>query len=161
MKGKELLSLFTSVLHTLQLTSNDFTEWGSRIFKFSLPIWKTESGALLVNFNRWKSTGSVSDRDLKRRLSFQWCWYISKIRGCIQKFPDWTPGARTANGTALCHYVQLYRYFVSQSSEFWRHNPLYCFSTSVYYYCYFVIDWVRKFLDIHSYIAYEMHQAKR
>jgi len=25
------------------------------------------------------------------------------IRGCIQKFPDWPRGARTANGTALCH----------------------------------------------------------
>jgi hypothetical protein len=22
---------------------------------------------------------------------------------------DWPPGARTANGTSLCHYVQLYR----------------------------------------------------
>jgi hypothetical protein len=41
------------------------------------------------------------------------------------------PGARTANGTALCHEVQLYRYVVSQSSQFCRHNPLYCFSTSV------------------------------
>jgi hypothetical protein len=30
-----------------------------------------------------------------------------------QKFPDWPPGARTANGTALCHWVQLYRYFVN------------------------------------------------
>jgi hypothetical protein len=29
--------------------------------------------------------------------------------GCIQKFLDWPPGARTANGTALCHQVQLYR----------------------------------------------------
>jgi hypothetical protein len=28
--------------------------------------------------------------------------------------------------------VQLYRYFVSQSSEFCHHNPLCCFSTSVY-----------------------------
>jgi len=28
--------------------------------------------------------------------------------------------------------VQLYRYFVSQSSEFCCHNPLCCFSTSVY-----------------------------
>jgi len=28
--------------------------------------------------------------------------------------------------------VQLYCYFVSQSSEFCRHNPLCCFSTSVY-----------------------------
>jgi hypothetical protein len=26
-----------------------------------------------------------------------------KVGGCIQKFPDWQPGARTANGTALCH----------------------------------------------------------
>jgi hypothetical protein len=26
--------------------------------------------------------------------------------------------------------VQLYRYFVSQSSEFYRHNPLRCFLTS-------------------------------
>jgi hypothetical protein len=57
------------------------------------------------------------------------------LRGCIQKFPDWPPGARTVNGTALCHYMQLYRYFVSQSSEFCRRNPLCCFSTSVYYCC--------------------------
>jgi hypothetical protein len=25
------------------------------------------------------------------------------VRGCIQKFPDWPPGARTAKGIALCH----------------------------------------------------------
>jgi len=31
----------------------------------------------------------------------------------------------------------LYRYFVSQSSEFCRHNPLCCFSTNVYYCCLF------------------------
>jgi len=31
--------------------------------------------------------------------------------------------------------VQLYRYFVSQSSEFCRHNPFCCFSTSVYCCC--------------------------
>jgi hypothetical protein len=59
------------------------------------------------------------------------------IRGCIQKFPDWPPGARTANDTALCHYVQLCRYFVSQSSEFCRYNPLCCFS-SVYCCCLFL-----------------------
>jgi hypothetical protein len=29
--------------------------------------------------------------------------FRSGIRGCIQKFPDWPPGARTANGIALCH----------------------------------------------------------
>jgi len=42
------------------------------------------------------------------------------LRGCIQKFQDWPPGARTANGAAICHRVQLYRYFVSDSSEFCR-----------------------------------------
>jgi hypothetical protein len=50
--------------------------------------------------------------------------HCNTVRWCIQKFP----GARTANGTALCHWVQLYRYFVSRSSEFCRHNPLCCFS---------------------------------
>jgi len=29
--------------------------------------------------------------------------------------------------------VQLYRYFMSQTIEFCRHNPLCCFSTSVYF----------------------------
>jgi len=24
-------------------------------------------------------------------------------KSCVQKFPDWPPGARTANGTALRH----------------------------------------------------------
>jgi hypothetical protein len=56
---------------------------------------------------------------------------ILTIRWCIRKFPDWLPGARTANGTALCHLVQLFRYILCQSSEFCRLNPLCCFSTSV------------------------------
>jgi hypothetical protein len=73
------------------------------------------------------------------------------IRRCIQKFPDWPPGARTANGTTVCHYVQLYRYLVSQSSEFCRHNPLCCFSTCVVY---FVIDSVRKLLDTPPYVRF-------
>jgi hypothetical protein len=45
------------------------------------------------------------------------------IRECILKFSVWPPGAGTANGTALSLEVQLYRYFVSHSSEFCRHNP--------------------------------------
>jgi hypothetical protein len=28
---------------------------------------------------------------------------MCSIRGCIHKFPDWPPGVRTANVTALCH----------------------------------------------------------
>jgi len=55
------------------------------------------------------------------------------VRGCIRRFPEWLPGARIANGTALCHWMQLRRYFVNQCSEFCRYKPLYCFSTSVYY----------------------------
>jgi len=75
----------------------------------------------------------------------------SKIRRCIQKFPDWPPGARTANGTVLCHRLQLYHSFVSQSSEFCSHNPLCCFWTSVYCRCLFRYDSVREILDTPSY----------
>jgi len=57
------------------------------------------------------------------------------LRGCIQKFPDWQPGARTPNGTTLCHSAQLYRCFVSRSSEFSSHNRLCGYSTSVYFCC--------------------------
>jgi hypothetical protein len=50
--------------------------------------------------------------------------------------------------------MQLDRYFVSQSSEFCRYNPLCCFSTSVY--CckrIFRYDSVRKLFDTSSYIV--------
>jgi hypothetical protein len=48
--------------------------------------------------------------------------------------------------------VQLYRYFVSQSSEFFRYNSLCCFSTCVYCYCWlFRYDSVRKLLGTPSY----------
>jgi hypothetical protein len=70
----------------------------------------------------------------KLRISVATSLYFN-IRGCIQKFPDLPPGARTANGTTLCYYVQLYRHFVSQSSEFCRHNTICFFSTGVYCYC--------------------------
>jgi len=46
--------------------------------------------------------------------------------------------------------MQLYRYFMSQSSECYRHNPLCCFSTNFFVVVvsvYFVIDSVRKLLD--------------
>jgi hypothetical protein len=59
---------------------------------------------------------------------------LLNILGCIQKIPDWPPGAKTANGKALCHYAtrcSCIAIFVSQSSEFCRYNPLSCFSTSV------------------------------
>jgi hypothetical protein len=77
---------------------------------------------------------------------------LSHLGGCIQKFLDWLPGARTANGTALCHFMQLYHYFMSQSSEFCHHNPLCCFSTCVCCCkCIFCYDSVWKLLDTPSY----------
>jgi hypothetical protein len=66
---------------------------------------------------------------------------MAGIGGCIQKFPDWLPGARTANGTALCHYMQLYHYFVTQSNEFCHNNPLKGTATSnTKVKLYFIID---------------------
>jgi len=58
--------------------------------------------------------------------------HYANIQGCIQKFLNWLPEVRTANGTALCHYMQLYHYLVSKPSEFCYHNPLCCFSMTVY-----------------------------
>jgi hypothetical protein len=72
------------------------------------------------------------------------------IRGCIQKFPDWPPGARTANGTALCHYMQLYRYFVSHSSEFSAITLCVASQRVFIVVVYFVIDPVRKLMDTPS-----------
>jgi len=46
-------------------------------------------------------------------LTYHFYGHIQQLQGCIQKFPDWPSGARTANGIALCHQVQLYRYFMS------------------------------------------------
>jgi len=57
-----------------------------------------------------------------------------------------------ANGRALCHQVQLYRYLVRQSSEFCRHNLCVGFQrVFVVVVVYFVIDSVRKLLNTLSY----------
>jgi hypothetical protein len=50
--------------------------------------------------------------------------------------------------------MQLYRYFVSQSGEFCRHNPLCCFSTCVCCCCLFLYDSVRKLLVTAMYYKY-------
>jgi hypothetical protein len=53
------------------------------------------------------------------------------------------------------YYVQLYRYFVSQSNEFCRHKTLCAASQQVLIVVsvYFVIDSVRKLLDTPSYLV--------
>jgi hypothetical protein len=75
-----------------------------------------------------------------------------EVRGCIQKFPDWMPGARPANGTALCRWMQLYRYSVSQVSLVSFAAITLCVASQrMFIVVYFVIDSVRKLLDTPSY----------
>jgi len=38
--------------------------------------------------------------EVQQNAVFMWHYYLLR---CIQKFPDWQPGARTANGTTFCH----------------------------------------------------------
>jgi hypothetical protein len=52
---------------------------------------------LFPNTPSWRSA------QLKNAQGQLYLYCTHTIRGCIQKFPDWPPGARTANGTALCH----------------------------------------------------------
>jgi hypothetical protein len=78
---------------------------------------------VIPNLTQESETWTLTTNDTNRLESIETFFNI----------PKWPPGARTANGTALCHYVQLHRHFVSQSSEFCRHNPMCRFSTSVYF----------------------------
>jgi hypothetical protein len=50
---------------------------------------------------------------------------VSKVSGLAA----WSENCKWYSSVPLCAIVSL---FVSQSSEFCRHNPSYCFSTSVY-----------------------------
>jgi hypothetical protein len=74
------------------------------------------------------------------------------IRRCIQKFPDWPLGARTTNGTPLCHQGRLYHLRVSPVS--FAAITLCVASQRVFIVVsvHFVIDSVRKLLDTPSYI---------
>jgi hypothetical protein len=67
---------------------------------------------------------------------FNWAPRHEGVLGVVEVYEGvskiFGTGARIANGTAVCHYVQLYSYCVSKSSEFCRHNPLCGFSTGVY-----------------------------
>jgi hypothetical protein len=116
---------FSLVYREFQNVTNDFSP--PRLFQCSfiahkiLPITDLISNRPQNNerSHEFHSAEFTKSPDITKKIHI----FVNTGR-CIQKFPDWPPGARTANGTALCHYVQLYRYFVSQSSEFWRHNPL-------------------------------------
>jgi hypothetical protein len=67
--------------------------------------------------------------------------YLCTIRGCIQKFPDWQPGARTANGklsaTRCSCMTILWVSLVSFAAI------TLCVASRVFIVVYFVIDSVR------------------
>jgi hypothetical protein len=54
----------------------------------------------------YKTTGKIRDVDLYT-LIFKFIFIghekVEEITRCIQKIPDWPPGAKTANDTAVCH----------------------------------------------------------
>jgi hypothetical protein len=65
---------------------------------------------------------------MKKIISFS--VYSTKVYPKVSWLDTWSENCKWYNSL---HCMQLYRYFVSQSSEFCRHNPLCCFSTSVYF----------------------------
>jgi len=77
------------------------------------------------------------------------------IRGCIKKFPDWPPGARTANGTAFCHaswsiailWVSLLSFAAIALCV--ASQRMFIFCKRIFHY-----DSVRKLLDTASYISH-------
>jgi hypothetical protein len=71
----------------------------SRIVQFILLMHATQSMDGVREKERLSDTHSSLLGFQKRSPTFA----ILTIRVCVQKFPDWPPGARTANDTALCH----------------------------------------------------------
>jgi hypothetical protein len=69
---------------------------------------KCPNGSIVQKLNFWIRIGCWlayiwSRRRRRRRLEMMWTCSMREgeenfVRGCIQKFPDWPPGARTANG---------------------------------------------------------------
>jgi hypothetical protein len=68
---------------------------------------------ILSHFNRgqpmrsgpqgWGFGEGLTTRNHEKEACYEVLPMGMDVRGCVQNFPDWPPGARTANGTALCH----------------------------------------------------------
>jgi hypothetical protein len=72
------------------------------------------------------------------------------VRGCIQKFPDWPPRMRTANGTTLatrCSCIAILWVSVVSYTAITL-----CVASQRVFIVYFIIDSVRKLLDTPLYI---------
>jgi hypothetical protein len=131
--------LFTTASRPALGTTQSSNQWvpGALFLGVKRPGCETDHPPPPCAIPPLPNTPHCCGAQLKHRDNFTITIHQRTITGgFIQKFPDWPPGTRTANVTDLCHQVQLYRYFVSQYSEFCRHNTLCCFSTSVYCCCY-------------------------
>jgi hypothetical protein len=80
------------------------TRIGNRYFSFYHHVQNGSEAPYLmgtgegIKLKKHEASPSISWRSL------EYMDFIPKtLRRCNQKFPDWPPGARTANGTALCH----------------------------------------------------------
>jgi hypothetical protein len=99
----------------------------------------------------WKTNNKLylSRRRGQRRRPRASFWWHTRVYPKVSGLPAWSENCKWYCSLPLGAVVSL---FVSQSSEFCRHNPLCCFSTSVYCWSiYYIIDSVRKLLDIPTY----------
>jgi hypothetical protein len=97
----------------------------------------------------WVGSSADLDAVVTRKITSPW---YAHIRECIQKFPDWAPGARTANGIALLNYVSCIAILWVSLASFPAITI--CVASQrvlIFVSLYFVIDSVRKLLDTPSY----------
>jgi hypothetical protein len=114
----------------------------------------------------WHISGSIRFYPIYRSPDGLWFWailiekdsHLERVRECTQKFLDWPPGARTANGTVLytsCSYIPiLWVILVSFAAINLCVASQRVFIVDVV--VYFVIDSVQKLLDTPSYFTFTL-----
>jgi hypothetical protein len=116
-------------------------EWGCAVQRGEVNI------VLRTKCNAYTNTGIKKKRDLVSRYHVpihQGWQYWNRgvcqneatwqkdvtVWGCIQKFPDWHAWSENCKWYSSVPLGAVVSLFVSQSSEFCRHNHLCCFSTT-------------------------------
>jgi hypothetical protein len=106
--------------------------------KYAITRWRYWEGG------NWWTAG-----DIKNTLKYKFCVKCTRVYPKVSGLAAWSENCKWYSTLPPDADVSL---FVSQSSEFCRHNPLCSFSmVFVVVVVYFVIDSVRKLLDIPSY----------
>jgi hypothetical protein len=98
--------LFTTASRTAVEPTEPPIQWvlGALSLEVKRPGRKADHSLVPRSKNEWSYTSTP------QYVFIAWCLVkhmdnitFNFIGGCIQKFPDWPPGARTANGTILYH----------------------------------------------------------